>query len=181
MVVGVVTVFLGTPQTADSTTARSAIEPQHHLYHGRSLVPLIKKPDAKWNHTALTAIGRGTFSIRDSRWRYIRYFDGSQELYDLKVDPDEWKNVVDDPANAKIVARLSKQIPTNDGYKRFVRYGDYKAVIPEDGSPMLLYGPGSAVIYEDKDVSGDHPEIVQAIQSYLTDHSVSDKYVSMGN
>ena len=146
---------------------------------GRSLVPLIRKPNAKWNHTALTAIGRGTFSIRDARWRYIRYFDGSQELYDLETDPDEWKNVVDDPANAKIVARLSKQIPTDDGYKHFVRYGEFKAVIPEDGSHMLLYGPGSAVIYEDKDVSKEYPEVVQAIQTYLKSNGVTDKYLTM--
>ncbi|MDA0350342.1 MAG: sulfatase [Verrucomicrobia bacterium] len=146
---------------------------------GRSLLPLIMDPGAKWNWPAVSAIGRGTFSVRDSRWRYIRYFDGSQELYDLKADPDEWTNVVDDPANAKVVARLSKQIPTEDGYKHFVRYGEYKAVIPEDGSRMLLYGPGSAVIYEDKDVSKDHPDIVQAINSYLKSNPEAGKYLAI--
>jgi arylsulfatase A-like enzyme len=148
---------------------------------GRSLLPLIMDPGAKWNRPAVSAIGRGTFSVRDSRWRYIRYFDGSQELYDLKADPDEWTNVVDDPANANVVARLSKQIPTEDGYKHFVRYGEFKAVIPEDGSRMLLYGPGSAVIYEDKDVSKDHPDIVQAINSYLKSNPKAGKYLAISN
>lgn len=148
---------------------------------GRSLLPLVEKPDAKWPYAALTAIGRGTFSVRNAKWRYIRYFDGSEELYNLKNDPDEWINRIADPQYAKIASRLSKQIPVNDGYKHFVRYGDYKAVIPEDGSSMLLYGPGSAVIYEDKNVAKDHPEIVRAIEAYLRSKAGIGKYVTMAD
>ena len=146
---------------------------------GQSLISLIQKPDTQWSRPAITAVGRGTFSIRDDRWRYIHYFDGSQELYDLMNDPDEWKNLIDDPQYSKIVSRLSKHVPRNDGYKHFVRYGDFKAVIPDDGSRMLLYGPGSAVIYEDKDVSKEYPEVVNSILSYLKENRNVGKYVSI--
>ena len=145
---------------------------------GRSLVPLIKNPDAKWNKTALTAIGRGTWSIRDSRWRYIHYFDGSEELYDLENDPEEWNNLIRKKKYTKVIQRLSKQVPEDDNWKQFVRYGEFKAAIPADGSPMLLYGPGSKIIYEDKDVSRDYPEVVKAITSYLKDNNISDKFVT---
>jgi arylsulfatase A-like enzyme len=144
---------------------------------GRSLMPLIQDPNAKWAHTAISAIGRGTFSVRAANWRYIRYFDGSEELYDLKNDPDEWRNVIDDPQHAKVVQRLSKQVPTDDGYKHFVLYRDFKAVIPEDGSPMLLYGPGPEMIYEEKNVAKAYPEVVKAIKEYLKSHPGAGKYL----
>jgi len=32
--------------------------------------------------------------IQTQRWRYIRYADGGEELYDHAKDPNEWKNLV---------------------------------------------------------------------------------------
>jgi len=32
-------------------------------------------------------------------WRYIRYEDGSEELYDHRVDPDEWTNLANKPVH----------------------------------------------------------------------------------
>lgn len=60
---------------------------------GTSLVPLLKKPARKTNRKVLTAFDQGNHSIRSERWRYIRYTDGSEELYDLKNDPNEWTNL----------------------------------------------------------------------------------------
>jgi hypothetical protein len=31
-------------------------------------------------------------SVRSNQYRYIRYIDGSEELYDLFNDPKEWDN-----------------------------------------------------------------------------------------
>ena len=31
--------------------------------------------------------------MRSQRWRYIRYADGSEELYDMRHDPNEWHNL----------------------------------------------------------------------------------------
>ncbi len=146
---------------------------------GHSLVSLIQNPKTKWPHMAVSAIGRGTHTVRNARWRYIRYFDGSQELYDHKNDPNEWNNLIGDPEHASIVRRLAKQIPTDDGYKHFVRYGDYKAVIPDDGTPLMLYGPKVEMISEGKNVAKNNPKIVQSIESYLADNASIGKYVTI--
>jgi hypothetical protein len=36
---------------------------------------------------------KGNASLRTDRWRYIRYGDGSEELYDHSNDPNEWSNL----------------------------------------------------------------------------------------
>ena len=42
-----------------------------------------------------------TRAVRTDGWKYIRRFpDGPNELYDLKSDPDERHNVVDQPPYA---------------------------------------------------------------------------------
>ena len=42
---------------------------------------------------------------------YIRYTDGSEELYDHQADPNEWTNLAADPANADTIARLRNWLP----------------------------------------------------------------------
>ena len=56
---------------------------------GVSLVPLLKDPAAAWDHAALTTKGFKNHAVRTERWRYIRYADGAEELYDHDRDPLE--------------------------------------------------------------------------------------------
>jgi hypothetical protein len=56
---------------------------------GKSIVPLLRNPMARWESPALMTYGRGNHAVRSSRWRYIRYADGSEELYDHRSDPNE--------------------------------------------------------------------------------------------
>ena len=37
--------------------------------------------------------GPGNFAVRKGRWRLIHYADGSEELYDMKLDPAEFVNL----------------------------------------------------------------------------------------
>ena len=37
--------------------------------------------------------GKSNRAVRDQDWRYIRYWDGSEELYNHAVDPHEWTNL----------------------------------------------------------------------------------------
>ena len=60
---------------------------------GVSVVPLLRDPNHEWKRPALMTYGRGNHAVRSKRWRYIRYADGSEELYDHTVDPNEWENV----------------------------------------------------------------------------------------
>ena len=52
-------------------------------------------------------------SSRDAFGRYIRYEDGSEELYDHRVDPDEWTNLANKPEHEESKSRLAQMIPAN--------------------------------------------------------------------
>ena len=64
------------------------------LVDGHSLVPQLKNSQAKRVWPAITTHNVKNHSIRTERFRYIRYANGSEELYDVTRDPSEWKNVV---------------------------------------------------------------------------------------
>lgn len=78
---------------------------------GTSLVPLLRNPELKTDRAIVTTNGRNNHAIRDTRWRYIRYSDGSEELYDHNADPNEWTNLAGNPDYASAIARLSKWLP----------------------------------------------------------------------
>jgi iduronate 2-sulfatase len=50
------------------------------------------------------------WSYRTERWRYIRYNDGVEELYDHKNDPREWTNLAGSPEHKAIKEQLKKQV-----------------------------------------------------------------------
>ena len=78
---------------------------------GRSLANHLTKPGEKSRSVAVTTQGMGNHAIRSSRHRYIRYADGSEELYDHKTDPQEWNNLASDPSSAKVKSSLAKRLP----------------------------------------------------------------------
>lgn len=79
---------------------------------GKTLRPLLADPTAEWNGIALTTFGRNNHAIRTDRWRYIRYADGGEELYDHSTDPYEWTNVSKKPEHAALKHELAKSFPT---------------------------------------------------------------------
>jgi arylsulfatase A-like enzyme len=81
---------------------------------GTSLVPLLKSPSLAWDKPALTTHGQGNHALRTERWRYIRYADGGEELYDHETDPNEWHNLASNPEFAPVKANLAKHLPTSD-------------------------------------------------------------------
>jgi len=80
---------------------------------GKSLVPLLKDPTRKW-HPALMTWGRGNHAVRSDRWRYIRYRDGSEELYDHSKDPWELTNLASDPKYADVIKGHRKWLPKKE-------------------------------------------------------------------
>jgi arylsulfatase A-like enzyme len=78
---------------------------------GRSLMPLLKDANADWSRPALTTHGRNNHSLRDERYRYIRYSDGTEELYDHQTDPLEWRNLAADPKYADLKQHFAKYLP----------------------------------------------------------------------
>ncbi|MEX1224014.1 MAG: sulfatase-like hydrolase/transferase, partial [Pirellulales bacterium] len=85
-----------------------------HL-EGLSLMPWIADPETPRERPALTTLYSGNHALRDERYRYIRYADGSEELYDHASDPHEHENLIahtkERPELREAVERLSAWIP----------------------------------------------------------------------
>lgn len=77
---------------------------------GESLVPLLNDPDAPRSTPAMTTRQGQHHSVRTDRWRYIRYGDGSEELYDHASDPMEWKNLAAGETHEAMRQRLAAQL-----------------------------------------------------------------------
>ena len=51
------------------------------------------------------------FRTCSSRWRYIHYADGDEELYDHQSDPNEWNNLAEDPQYSRIKSDHARFLP----------------------------------------------------------------------
>ena len=85
----------------------------NHL-EGRTLRPLIEDQMTNWDHFALSTYGYKNHAIRDDRYRYIRYSDGSEELYDHNIDPNEWNNLASNQSYFEVKSRLASFLPDED-------------------------------------------------------------------
>ena len=81
---------------------------------GASLVPLLRNPRADWDGVALCTHGRQNHAVRDARYRYIRYANGDEELYDHDSDPMEYDNLAADTSLEEIKTRLGKRMPKQE-------------------------------------------------------------------
>ncbi len=78
---------------------------------GQSLVPLLRDPEAVREAPAVTTFRGNNHAVRTERWRYIRYSNGDEELYDHNADPDEFTNLAKDPAYREVIRELAKWLP----------------------------------------------------------------------
>ena len=88
--------------------------PANEKNEGISLVPQLKDGSTKRERPAVTSHGPGNHGVRSEDWRYIRYADGSEELYDMNKDPEEWTNLASNPEYKAIKEDLAKWMPKND-------------------------------------------------------------------
>ena len=86
---------------------------------GISLWPVMTGADRAWRRPVLLeALKRlrrtspgfpprlSQFGVRTGRYKYVRYSNGFQELYDLRTDPNELTGLHRDPAYADVKARM---------------------------------------------------------------------------
>jgi arylsulfatase A-like enzyme len=85
--------------------------PENEKLEGRSLVPLLRDPKAMWDRPAITTYGMNNHAVRSERWRYIRYEDGTEELYDHESDRLEWHNPAGAPGLAEQKQELARWLP----------------------------------------------------------------------
>ncbi len=86
--------------------------PQPKHVEGEDITPLLRDPQAKWNKPAITTYRPHNHAIRTEKWRYIRYANGDEELYDHDNDPYEWTNLASDEKFAPVKKELMKFLPT---------------------------------------------------------------------
>jgi len=88
--------------------------PRRQGLEGHSLVPQLKNAKSPRPWPAITTHNVGNHAVRSERWRYIRYADGSEELYDLRRDPNEWTNLASNPRYAGVVREHARWSPTTN-------------------------------------------------------------------
>jgi choline-sulfatase len=109
---------------------------------GVSLLPQLKNASSKKERPAITTHNQGNHGIRSERWRYIHYADGSEELYDMQKDPNEWLNLAGNSEYAAIIADHKKWLPKVD-----------LPPAPNSASRVLTYDPKTdEAIWEGKPV-----------------------------
>ncbi len=113
--------------------------PEH--VKGPSLVPLLRNPKAEWSNVALTTHGKGNHAVRDARYRYIRYANGEDELYDHSNDPYEWTNLASKPEFATVKENLAALLPAPESEVKPVPGGG-KGGDDEDGGAPKRKGKG---------------------------------------
>ena len=88
--------------------------PSRSNLEGISLRPLLEDPSTAWDRPAVMTFGRGNHAVRSERYRYIRYANGEEELYDHVNDPEEWTNLAGNPGREDVIARLAEWLPEVD-------------------------------------------------------------------
>lgn len=80
---------------------------------GVSLVPQLKEASEAREVPAVSSSYFGNHAIRSRDWRYIRYADGAEELYDHRNDSDEKRNLAAESAHTEVKAELARWLPKN--------------------------------------------------------------------
>jgi arylsulfatase A-like enzyme len=119
--------------------------PQREGLEGHSLVPQLRDPAAPREWPSITTHNHDNHGVRTDRWRYIRYADGSEELYDMQADPNEWRNLVGEPRYADVVSEHRRWLPA-------------QSAPPAQGSAqrVLTYEDGEAT-WEGEAIGEDDP------------------------
>ena len=113
---------------------------------GHSLVPQLKNSAAKRRWPAITTHNIGNHSVRSEHWRYTHYANGDEELYDLRTDPNEWTNVVHNPALSKVIREHARWLPKEN---QAPAPSSAKRVLWKEGN--LWYWEGEPIRPEEKE------------------------------
>ena len=89
---------------------------------GRSLGPLLERRKTPWrtsflieyssDRTMQRMLNMGYFAVRTQRWKYVHYteLEGSDELYDLRSDPYEMKNLTAEQSSRGTLGSLREDL-----------------------------------------------------------------------
>ena len=139
-------------------------------WEGNSLLPLMNNPKINWDQSTVTTFAIGSHTVSNQKWQLISYFDGTFELYDLKKDPNQFENLANQTAYRKVIDELKSNIPKEPKWKYFIRFNDYKILVPEDKSSSIKIFDQASLGKVDVDVAEENPIIVQQIKTYIKAH-----------
>ncbi len=111
---------------------------------GTSLLAQLKDPKAKRLNPAITTWQYNNHAARSQNFRYIRYRDGSEELYDHRNDPNEHHNLAGDPKWASIKKKLGGYLPKDNVVPTSIKdggtdsYGKKYEMLRNQGVPDWL-------------------------------------------
>ena len=89
------------------------------VIHGRNFLPFLKGDTVpSWDNSFYAEYGMHHYvkcdmrAFRTPEWKIMRdfYRPGMDELYDIKNDPDETRNLINDPAYAAVRSELSQKL-----------------------------------------------------------------------
>lgn len=107
--------------------------PQQHKMDGVSLASVLNDPSSATDRNVLMPyMERGGYTVINSSWRYIQYHDGSEELYNLQDDPNEYINLASDQYYRDTINEMKKTAPA-EFHKSATPRTSLKLVI-EEGS-----------------------------------------------
>ncbi len=101
---------------------------------GHSLKPQLENANAHREWPAITTHNHDNHGVRSEHWRYIRYADGSEELYDMRKDPNEWTNLADDASYDGIKAEHARFLPETSA--KPAPGSRSRILVYEDGIPV---------------------------------------------
>ncbi len=119
--------------------------PKKEGLEGPRLVPQLRDASTERPWPAITTHNHDNHGVRSEHWRYIRYADGSEELYDMRTDKNEWHNLAANENYAEIIREHRRWLPKVNAK-------------PAPGSRhrILLYENGNAN-WEGADIKPDDP------------------------
>ena len=159
------------------TMADIAGIPHQNQWEGRSLMPILDQKVEDWEGFTITTFSIGSHTVSTPNWQLISYYDGSFELYNLNNDSHQFKNIADLPSSLEIIDKLKKHIPEENRWKYFIRYRDYKILVPETGKiqvfDQMLEGRNA------DDIAEEVPDLVKKIKLYINNHQPQQKKFSI--
>ena len=79
---------------------------------GRSLAKTLIEPStANDRDVYLPYLTPGAYAVINQDWRYIHYDDDSEELYNVRKDPNEWNNLASKQSMDRVKEKLRKSVP----------------------------------------------------------------------
>ncbi len=148
---------------------------------GRSLVAEVEGERPPEEPVSVTTFSRGNYTVARGHWRYIHYFDGSQELYDLAADPHQFENLAGEDAHQERLQTLRQRLPEMPEVAWTARWRHYKVVEFNDpDQPALLFDLNQADSVTDRlDIAGDHPEIVAKVREFVESKTGDARFVEV--